>query len=328
MASAYVVVTITTNVVISIIGTIGNVLLILAFVRCRDLRTISNVFNLTTFAVGMVICSVVYPLQGLLDAFVITQNPGCITFLCLAFFAGICFTLNVLALTIERYISICHSLHAPTILTNRRVAFALGGIFVYAAFCAFLPLATPLGYNGKVDPTVGCRLFVIVQKYYVAFIFTNFLSPVIPMIVIYGRIFVVLRRHIRAVVDLSTIGPSGTSDHIEANTVAARRERARWKREVKSAVFLFILIISFVINFLPFVIFILTSTFNAKSAFSPLAFSLTHVLVYSAAAINPYLYGFGNKSFRRAVLSLFGKGRTSSKDPNLSTNIATSIAEK
>ncbi|XP_041477341.1 adenosine receptor A2a-like [Lytechinus variegatus] len=325
MASTYVIVTIATNFTISIVGTIGNVLLILAFIKCRDLRTISNVFNLTTFVAGLSVCAITYPLQGLLDAFVIRQNPGCLLVLCVAFFTGFFFTLNVLALTIERYISICHSLHAPTILTKRRVAIALGGILVYAAFFGLiLPLATPISNKEKVDPAVGCRMFVIVHKSYVTFLFTTFIFPALPMLLIYTRIFMVLRRHIRAVVDQSTVRPTGQADQIEPNARPAlrereRRERARRKREVKSAVFLFILIFSFTICVLPFAIFILTTTFTLNILISPLAFSLSHALVYSVCAINPYLYGFGNKAFRQGVLSLFRNGRKSSDAPTIST---------
>ncbi|XP_071485517.1 alpha-1B adrenergic receptor-like [Diadema antillarum] len=325
MASVYVIVTITSNIIVSVIGVIGNVSLLVAFICRREICTVPNYFNLTTFVAGFIISAISYPLQGLIDGFVIKRNPECLIVLCLSIFIGICFTLNVVALTVERYISICHSLLAPTILTRRRVVVALGGIVVYAATVGLLPFLTTIGFKGPFNPSIGCRLFVVLHKFYVMFVFINFLTPIPVMIIIYCRIFIVLRRHIRTIANHSSVQGAAGANQAEnvVRVVASTTERRRWKREAKSALFLFVLIVSFVVCWLPFCVFVLGTTYQTRV--SPLVFSLSHVLVYSTATINPYLYGFGNKAFRQAVMSVFCK-RCRKVDPlSTSVNTVTSV---
>ena len=49
MAVQHIIVSIILSVVILVPGIIGNVVMIIAFIRRRELRTIQNLFNLATF---------------------------------------------------------------------------------------------------------------------------------------------------------------------------------------------------------------------------------------------------------------------------------------
>ena len=48
MASLLITVTIAANILLAVLGTIGNGVMILAFIRRREIRTLSNYFNLVT----------------------------------------------------------------------------------------------------------------------------------------------------------------------------------------------------------------------------------------------------------------------------------------
>ncbi|XP_001201611.2 alpha-1A adrenergic receptor-like [Strongylocentrotus purpuratus] len=274
---------------------------------CRhEVRATGNWFTMTTFVVGEIISCVTYPIQMLVDIFIIDNNPACFIAMSMDILFGICFTLNVLALTVERYISICKPLRAPTMLTQRRIGTVILAIFIYAVFVAmFIPLATPIGFKGDISEVAnGCRVSsVIPNRQYVSFVFANFLLPIPVMIIIYCRIYHVVRRHIRAVADLTVIQPQCESGDPSVAGAAAEKNRRMWKREVKSAVLLFVIVISFTICWLPFVVFILIRSFN--SVVSPLAYGFIHAVVFSTVAINPIVYGFGNKTYRQAISSVF-----------------------
>ncbi|XP_003725773.2 trace amine-associated receptor 8a-like [Strongylocentrotus purpuratus] len=188
-------------------------------------------------------------------------------------------------------------------LTQRRIGTVILVIFIYALFVGmFIPIATPLGFKGNIsDVANGCRISsVIPNRRYVSFVFANLILPIPVMIIIYCRIYHVVRRHIRALSDLTVIQPQGDASVAGA---ASANDRRLWKREVKSAVLLFVIVISFAICWLPFVVFILNRSFN--SFVSPLAYGFIHAAVFSTVAINPFVYGFGNKTYRQAIRSVF-----------------------
>ena len=304
--NSHITTTIATNSMISIMGTLGNMVMIITYLYRHEVRATGNWFTMATFVVGGVTSGVYYPIQILVDIFIIDNNPACIISMLISILCGICFTLNVLALTMERYISICKPLRAPTMLTQRRIGTVILAIFIYAVFVSmFIPLATPIGFKGNIsDVANGCRISsVIPNRQYVSFVFANFLLPIPVMIIIYGRIFQVVRRHIRAVADLTVMQPQCESGDPSVAGVAAANNRRMWKREVKSAVLLFVIVISFAICWLPFVVFILSRSFS--SVVSPLVYGFMHAAVFSTVAINPIVYGFGNKTYRQAICSVF-----------------------
>ena len=280
------------------------IVMIIAFIRRRELRTIQNLFNLATFAAGLLIGIVSCPLQMYINISVFVPNPQCAVLMLFEMTTCNLFTLAILALTVERYISICHPFQAQSFLTARRVGIGLGSMIVYAfAVVFFIPLATPLGYKGPIAPGEDCRLSAVATRFYAMVIVMGMMLPIPFMLFIYFRIFFVLRRHIRAVVDLSSIPRTNMDDNIPVAT--DNRERKRWNREMKSAFFILVLIISFAI---PWMTIILIGTHvNFKTQLNPFVYVLIHSTVFLSTSLNPYLYGFGNKVFRHAVVLVFCK---------------------
>ena len=82
---------------------------------------------------------------------------------------------------------------------------------------------------------------------------------------------------------------------------------SRWKKEVRSATFLLILILSFVISWLPWAIMVTGRSFT--HSVSPTTFAVFHAMIYLTSTINPYLYGLGNRVFRLALVKTFSAAK-------------------
>lgn len=308
----------------TVAGTIGNGVMIIAFLRRRDLRTIQNWFNLATFVSGFLMCFIICPLQYYINLTVFVPNPRCALLLFFNITLSLFFTLTVLALTIERYISICHSLTSQSILTARRVGVGLAGLVIFSFVVGFfLPIATPLGYKGSIEPGDHCRLSTVIRtsSLYLRLMGLGVIVPIPAMLLIYFRIFFVLRRHIRAVVALSSIP---RTIHFNDNPVATenRKLRKRWTRETKSALFLLVVILSFAVPWASN--FLVGMHINLSTQLNPFVYVLSHGMLFFSTAINPYLYGFGNKLFRHAVMSVFCE-RCKRRNQHLITIHSTSI---
>ena len=315
MAETYIIVYITLIVILSIAGIFGNGVMIISFILRRNLRTIQNWFNLATFVSGFIMSLITFPLQVYIDIVLFVQNPHCAAMILFQISSSMFFTLSVLALTIERYISICHPLHAPTILTAKRAGMGIGIIISYPFILGYLiPIATPLVNKGPFEPGHECRLAAVVPRFYVIIVAFTAIIPILAIFLLYCRIFIVLRRHIRAVV--AQVPRINLYDN---NPVATEnRERQRWNREMKSALFLLVLILSFGVPWMT--VTILSADINFRIQVTPFVFIMTHALLFTSVALNPYLYGLGNKLFRRAVVSVFCKRCLSPNEHDLTSN--------
>lgn len=306
----HMVLTLVVNSFISFFAIVGNSVMIIAFISRHHLRTSANWLTVSTFVAGF-IAGLYYPLLGLVDAYIIENNPFCFIVMSLGVISGLLFTLSVGAMTVERYISICYPLHAVRIITPRRVIFVISALYIYALIIIGLPAMTPIGNRGDISGNpLGCRLATVYNVRYGHFVLIQYLAPIPIMLITYCRIFFVLRRHIRAIADLpknpcssETVGPADAASTGTATVVAdVTRERRLWKRELRSVTLLCTLVTTYMLSWLPFVVFLQTAFYNRGS---PIGYSLVHSVVFLGAVINPFLYGFGNRAFRKVVLSIF-----------------------
>ncbi|XP_071480020.1 trace amine-associated receptor 9-like [Diadema antillarum] len=306
MTTALLALTLAANTVTIAVAVSGNLLLMIAFVRRPSLRTASHGFSLLSFASCFLIGAVSCPMQALADINVINDNPACFVFVTTVMMFATIFSCSILALTVDRYIFICHPLQAPTIVTRRRVTCCVAGIVATCfTFAIVIPSATPVGNKGPITHVHGCRLHSALPNQAYDTVFpTLALAPIPFMAIIYCRIFFVIRKHIRRVATTPT--QAGQSTDRTSGSVAEMTtpfSRARWKKELRSACILLAVVLSYVFCIVPTWVFAVSHPFS--SHVSPLTFVIFHTTVYLYPALNPIIYGLGNKTIRDAVKSLF-----------------------
>lgn len=95
---------------------------------------------------------------------------------------------NLCAMTLDRYIAIVHPLRYQVLMTTRKACIAIGLAWALPGMTSLLPVFWRFKITGGEKFELGFRSFVIV-----AFV----LVPVAVLLVVYVRILIILRRHIR-----------------------------------------------------------------------------------------------------------------------------------
>ncbi len=303
------------TVIITLLSTIGNLALIIVFIIKQQLRTTSNYFIMGLLVVDLIL-GLLYPVQTLSHLKVISSNPECVVLLCILLMLGIIASFALLSLTIERYIMISRPLKADSIITLRRYFIATCIATVYAAIVAILPAISPIGNREPGLVPQGCRFHTIVPSAgYRFFIFANRFLPLPIMIILYVKIFLLVRKHAHAVAAQITTSnpsrePSGTernargNDHNNDNSVQeAFRRKYKFKTEAKSALLLFIIVAYFIITWIPFTIILFQQ--NVSENVNQMIYTISNMFAFSNCVVNPLIYGVGNRAFRHALQRVF-----------------------
>ena len=302
---------ITVTIIITTLSTIANLALIIAFAIKEHLRTTSNYFIMGLISIDLIL-GLLYPVQTLSHLQVISSNPECVVLLCILLMLGILASFALLSLTIERYITISRPLKADSIITLRRYFIATCIATVYSTIVGILPAITPIGYRVPGPIPEGCRFHNIVPSAgYRFFIFVNRFATLPIMIILYIKIFLLVRRHARAVAaQITTTNPSrdtsggtsGANDH-HAHQEAVRR-KYKYKTEAKSAFLLFIIVAYFIVTWIPFTIVLFSRNASAADN-NQIMYTISNMFAFSNCFVNPLIYGLGNRTFRHALLRIF-----------------------
>lgn len=305
------------TVPLCVIGAFGNLAVITAVIKKRSLRTVSNIFTVALMVLSLLVCCHSYPLQVMLDLYFFTTHPWCFVIGSQLFMVSIYISMLLLLTTIERYISICLPLKADIILSHRKVLLTLLCLFLYGGLVGVgIAGLTWIGNADLWRMTKRCDIrFMAPSRYYSLFLISHWLLPIPIMTIMYLHIFIVVRRHIREIAVLLPIntnptiaatanGDIQTQGRFRIHTVFKKRLRVRLMREAKSAFLLFLVVAVYVINWVPFILFLLTGVLTAEGV-SPEQYILLHAFVYSNGTITPYLYGLGNRKLRLTIMSIF-----------------------
>ena len=288
-------------ILISCVGTVGNVLVIFAVIVNRDLRTISNIFVVNLAFADLFVTTVIDPF-----AVVAVFNNGAFFYLppdehsSLCIFLGAfvvtccgCSIWTIVAISVERYVQICHPGLHPKIFNRQTAPFIVTTLWIIALAIA-LPYFEVFGWGIYGYFTKGriCTCIFNVSYYYGLYLIG--LELALPMIIIpycYFRIYLVVRKskqrlqkH-RAVV----VTASGT----------ASRKSQQDESEMRILKMVVTIWVVFMTMWAPYTCNVLLD-FDASW---PDSFFITAVaFCLSNSSINFIIYGIMNTNFRRGYL--------------------------
>ncbi|XP_071773843.1 adenosine A2c receptor [Centroberyx gerrardi] len=282
------------ELVIAFLSTVGNLLVCAAVCLNKKLRTVTNYFLVSLAVADICVGALAIPCAILTDMGVPRHN----LYLCLLMLSVLIMLtqssiFSLLAVAVERYVAIFMPFRYQALMTPRNAVLVIVGTWVLAFLIGLVPL---MGWH-KTPPDSGYCFFVFVvdMTYMVYFnFFACVLAPLVVMFLIYAQIFATVKRQVRRIAAEHGSGGEGQA-----------RAAACMRREMKTAMSLFLVLFLFTVCWIPLHI-INCFLLLCPHCPVPLELLLTAIILSHAnSAVNPFLYAYTMTAFRDTFKSIF-----------------------
>uniref|UniRef100_A0A8C6NT74 G-protein coupled receptors family 1 profile domain-containing protein n=1 Tax=Nothobranchius furzeri TaxID=105023 RepID=A0A8C6NT74_NOTFU len=193
---------------------------------------------------------------------------------------------NIVLISVDRYVSICHPLYYLTRVTLARVKSCVGACWICAGVYRVCFLKDEFIQPGRSSSCVGECAFVMDVVAGTVDLILNFVAPVTVIVFLYMRVFAVAVSQARAMRSQIT----AVARHQAVNPETK-------KSELKAARTLGVLVVVYLLCFCPFYCYSLIDVhFTSKSPSSFFVF-----LFYFNSCLNPLIYALFYPWFRKSV---------------------------
>ena len=199
--------------------------------------------------------------------------------------------LNLTSISIDRFLAVVYPLRYQVWMTPRLNKFMIACVWVYSFGIAILIILL------LEPPEDGTYSFDLNPYFHGFLLIGNVFVPFVIMIILYSKIYIIAKRHARR----AGVATSSTSS----------RSRRSFARELKLAKTLGIVVLCFVICWLPFElinVMILMDEGVINCAIE-IADTVACWFAYLHSSMNPLLYAFASTEFRRAFKKLLSINR-------------------
>ncbi|KAM6940669.1 5-hydroxytryptamine receptor 4 [Xenentodon cancila] len=291
--------------VVGIVSTVvGNFLVVLSIAYFKQLQSPTNSFVMSLAVADCLVGLVVMPYS------MIRTVEGCWRFGSL--FCKIHSSLDVMLCTasifhlsciaLDRYYAVCNPLVYSLKMSHSRVALLITICWAVPMLISFGPIMLDL-HVADVDiliPKDVC-MFLVSRIYAVMASMVAFYLPMAIMLVAYWKIFNAAKRQARQISMMEAQMAAG----VGKDSSKKRRHRNTMKRERKAAKTLGIIMGVFLIFWMPFFTVNIVDPFIDYNT-EVVVWDVFLWLGYINSSLNPFLYGFFNRSFRNAFLMFMG----------------------
>ncbi|XP_063297597.1 adenosine receptor A1-like [Pelobates fuscus] len=281
------------EIAIAAIAAVGNLLVCVAVIQDRKLWTVTNYFLISLSVADTCVGAFAIPC-AILTSIGIPQHQLrlCLLMLSVLIMLTMSSTFSLLAIAMDRYIAILQPLRYKSIMTPRNALVIIVVGWVTSFLSGLLPL---MGWYKATSPTGHCLFTQIVDMTYVVYYFSVvfFILPLIVMLVIYAKIFSAVRKQLAAIAKGGQLGS------------VAGKNAVGIRKEMKTATSLFTIIFFFSLCWAPLH---LINWFQllCPNGFVPLIIlQIAIVLTHANSALNPILYAYKLKTFRKAFKAIF-----------------------
>uniref|UniRef100_UPI0009B32E63 trace amine-associated receptor 13c-like n=1 Tax=Monopterus albus TaxID=43700 RepID=UPI0009B32E63 len=270
---------------ISLLTASLNLLVIISISHFRQLHTPTNLLLLSLAVADFLVGLFVMPFQILLtEPCWFLGDLVCVLFYFLPFITVYASVVNMVLISVDRYVAICDPLRYPTKITQKRVQVFILLCWIYAVFCNFMILYDNLKQLGRYNSCYGkCVITINGAVDMVLF----FILPITAIIILYMRVFVVAVSQARAM-----------RSHIAAVTLQCSVTVTAKKSEMKAARTLGVLVAVFLMCYCPSYC---VSLSNYDIMIGSSSTVVVIFLTYLNSCLNPVIYAFFYPWFRKSV---------------------------
>ncbi|XP_069673754.1 G-protein coupled receptor moody isoform X2 [Periplaneta americana] len=286
----------TMTVLIMVVGILGNLLTIVALIRCPRVRNVAAAFIVSLCIADFMFCTCVLPFSS--SRFIYGRwIHG--DFLCQLFpfmrYGNIGVSLlSIAMITINRYIMITHHNVYNKIYKKLWIAAMIAFCWLFS-FGMQIPTLVGVWGQFGVDPKLGTCTILEDQNgrsSKTALFVIAFLIPCCVIVSCYARIFWVVHRSESRMREHAAGSRSGGPKSKSKEQREAKAKRNEWRiTKMVLAIFL-----SFVVCYLPITIVKVAD----KDVVFPGFHVLGYIMLYLSACINPIIYVIMNKQYRQA----------------------------
>ncbi|XP_037617975.1 adenosine receptor A1-like [Sebastes umbrosus] len=190
---------IATELVIAVLAIIGNFLVCLAVTRNKKLRTVTNYFLVSLAVADILVGLVAIPCALLTDLGRPRHNlPLCLMLLSILMVLTQSSILSLLAVAAERYMAILLPFRYQRVMSPRNAQLALLVTWGLGAIFGSVPL---MDWKRQPANSDYCIFTCVVDMNYMVYFnfFICLLVPLVAMFIIYGHIFLTIRRQLRRI---------------------------------------------------------------------------------------------------------------------------------
>ncbi|CAN9510112.1 unnamed protein product [Ophioblennius macclurei] len=263
-----------------------NLLVVVSISHFRQLHSPTNVLLLSLAVADLLVGLLVMPVETLrfIETCWLLGDLMC----ALSYIVGFTLTSasvgNMVLISIDRYVAICHPLQYPCKITNSRAAASVSLCWACSLLYNGLILKDHLRQPDRYNTCYGeCLVVITYVSGTVDLVFT-FIGPCSVIIVLYMRVFVVAVSQARAM-------------HMQVARAGQTRVTAK-KSERKAAKTLGIVIFMFLMTFFPYYYPSLAGQDISNGSSS---WAVVSWLLYLNSCLNPLIYAFFYPWFRKAI---------------------------
>nr|XP_060628789.1 adenosine receptor A3-like [Anolis sagrei ordinatus] len=273
------------EVVIAVLAILGNVLVIWVLKLNQGFQKTIFYF-IISLAVADIAVGLVMPATIVVALELEMPYKTCLFMCCLPVTFTQASIMSLLAIAIDRYLRVRLLVRYKLITTERRIRVALGTVWLLSLLVGFTPMFGWRNEIPKNTSNVACLFTNVMKMEYLVYLsfFTGTLGPLVVMCVLYTRLFYIIR-----------------SKLCSCN---GRRHSVFYKHEFKTAKSLTLVFFFFAICWLPMCILNCFTLFSSLQI-PPYVVYMAIVLSHSNSVMNPIIYAFRIKKFRKTCIQIF-----------------------